>query len=271
MSLLDGEAVLLPRREISLHVRSGSLRGAFFPTSWAELLLIGRAPSNHIVLPHRLVSAHHCLLVRLWPGIKFLLLDARSRHGTWVNDRPVERSEVTLGDRISIGPFNLEFVDAVSVQRPPYAERPAADRPALFGLEPHRRKGPPVPLPPASATVVGSSRQAHVRVKDPTVTDFHCLIATQPRDDGRAPVLIDLRSDNGTYVKREPIHRKRLHPNNIITLGRSQFILRRSADLRPVSAHPRVTPAAPHPGLPTPTSSPRAARARHRPASGPMG
>ena len=270
MSLLDGEAVFLPRREISLHVRSGALRGEFFPTSGAELLLIGRGPSNHIVLPHRLVSAHHCLLVRLWPGIKFLLLDARSRHGTLVNGRRCERSVVTLGDRLTIGPFDIDFADTVSVQRPPYAERPAAHRPPVFALAPFRGNGEAVPLRPASATVLGSSRQAHVRVKDPTASDFHCLVATQPVDDGRAPVLIDLRSENGTYVKREPIHRKRLHPNNIITLGRSQFILRREAELRPAAAHPRVTPAAPRPGLPTPIPSPRAARSARRPPTGPM-
>lgn len=270
MSLLDGDVVLLPQREISLHVRTGPLRGAFFPTSWCDLLLVGRAPSNHIVLPHGLVSAHHLLLVRQRPGIKFLLLDARSRHGTSVNGQQVARAVVGLGDRITVGAFELDFVDTVSVQRPPYAARPSAERPAVFALEPRAARGAAAVLPPASATVIGRDRLAHLRVKDPFVSEFHCLLATQSAADGRAPVLIDLRSDNGTFVKRMPIHRKRVRPGHVITVGSTQFVLRRLADRRPAAAAPRVTPAAPRPGLPAPAARPSAARSRRRGAAGPL-
>ena len=244
MAAIEGNEVVLPRREISLYMRRGPLRGEFFPTSWSELLVIGRAPSSHIVLPHPTVSSTHCLLVRLRPGIRFLLIDARSRQGTLVNGRAIVKQVVAPGDRIGIGAFDLEFTDTVSLQRPSYMARPAAGRPPVFALVPHRPSGLPVALPPSSVTVLGSSRLAHVRVKDRFVSDFHSLIATHPSDDGRAPVLIDLHGDNGTYVKTEAIHRKRLHPNNIITLGKSQLIVRRASALdEPASACPRVTPA----------------------------
>lgn len=250
VALVDAQDVLLPHREISLHVRAGPLRGAFFPTSWCDLLLLGRAPSNHLMLPHEMVSAHHCLLVRQRPGIKFQVLDARSRQGTWVNGQRVAKAVVGLGDQLAIGPFELEFVDTVSVQRPPYDLRPAASRPPVFAIAPWKRPGEPVVLPSASATVVGCDRLAHLRVKDPSVSDFHCLIATHPVEDGRAPVLIDLRSEGGTFVKRMPVHRKRIRPKHIITVGRSHFVLCRTADVRPAAPIARAAAAPPLPGLP---------------------
>ncbi|MFW6161959.1 MAG: FHA domain-containing protein, partial [Planctomycetota bacterium] len=141
VALVDAQDVLLPRREISLHVSEGPLRGAFFPTSWCDLLLLGRAPSNHVVLPHEMVSAHHCLLVRQRPGIKFRVIDARSRHGTWVNGQQTVKAVVGLGDKLAIGPFEMEFVDSVSVQRPPYDVRPAARRRPVFAVAPWKGPG----------------------------------------------------------------------------------------------------------------------------------
>jgi len=267
----DEPSVLMPRREISLHVRRGPLRGSFFPTSWCDLLLIGRAPSNHIVLPHPQTSAHHCLLVRLRPGIRFLLIDARSRHGTRVNGERVSHAIVVPGDAIAVGAFELGLVDRVSAQRPPYALRPMASRPPVFALAPRRKGGEAVPLPAASATVIGRDPLAHLRVKDDAVSDFHCLVATQPHDDGRAPVVVDLWSGNGTFVKTLAVHRKRLHPGNLLTIGRTQLVLRRAAEVQPPASAPvRVTPSAPRPGVPVPSARPHAARSRRHRGAGPL-
>ena len=58
---------------------------------------------------------------------------------------------------------------------------------------------------------------------------------------------------------------------NILTIGRTQFVLRRAAEVQPPASAPvRVTPAAPRPGVPIPSSRPLAARSRRRGRADPL-
>ncbi|MFW6108644.1 MAG: FHA domain-containing protein, partial [bacterium] len=237
----EGRAI--PGTGVALRVRNGPLRGQSFPVPTTHALLIGRAPSNHIVLPHRHVSANHCLLAPQGPGEGLALIDARSRLGTQVNRREVIKGTVGLGDVITIGPVELDLVQTPPGQRPASPARPSADHAPRVDLLALDDQELVEPLPPASATLVGRGHLAHVSVDDPFVSTFHCLIALDPLDDDRRPFVIDLHSQNGTHVNGRSIHRKHMRLSDVLTVGRVQFTLR---------LHEEGWPATPEPELEAP-------------------
>jgi pSer/pThr/pTyr-binding forkhead associated (FHA) protein len=67
----------------------------------------GRDTSNSIVLPTPLVSRWHAVIE--WSTRGFVLVDAGSTNGTYVNGELVRRRRLDDGDRISIGPFDFGF------------------------------------------------------------------------------------------------------------------------------------------------------------------
>lgn len=83
---------------------NGTVEGA----SLSGRILIGRRPSNHVVVDDPAVSRIHA-----WVDTadrQFCITDAGSRTGTFVNGQRVAgKLELTDGDRISIGPASLIF------------------------------------------------------------------------------------------------------------------------------------------------------------------
>ena len=71
---------------------------------------IGRQMDNHIVLSSAKVSKRHCvLLVR---ANEVLLRDDTSTNGTFVNGSMVRRQEIKSGDKVGVGDFVMELVQA---------------------------------------------------------------------------------------------------------------------------------------------------------------
>lgn len=66
-----------------------------------DIVMVGRAPSNHIVIDHLTVSAQHALLLRVRDSYWLKDLDATNR--TQINDIPVTEAELNDGDRIRFG------------------------------------------------------------------------------------------------------------------------------------------------------------------------
>jgi transcriptional regulator with GAF, ATPase, and Fis domain len=91
------EDLLLPPSLVAL---SGRLQGQTFDLT-GDGLAIGRHPSNDLAIPDAAVSRHHCVLRRIPAGWRVADLD--SRHGTFVNGRPVHEEEVRHGDVLGIG------------------------------------------------------------------------------------------------------------------------------------------------------------------------
>ncbi len=80
----------------------------------AELLLegdvlnLGRAPDNHIVVNDQRVSRYHCVLKR--QGTDYVLEDTGSPNGTYVNgERIVRLRALKSGDVVLVGPMKLTF------------------------------------------------------------------------------------------------------------------------------------------------------------------
>ncbi|MFW6162964.1 MAG: FHA domain-containing protein [Planctomycetota bacterium] len=243
---------------LSVYVRSGPSSGQVFPLPDAGVTLIGRNASNHVVLLDRRVSANHCVLRPKRSGEAFVLLDARSRHGTTLNGRRVEKGLVGFGDVLTMGPFELEVVETPPGQYEVPPARPAAARPTRFEIAPRGWRKEGRPLPPGSATVMGRGPFCHIGVDDAFASACHCVLCLDPTDDGRMPFVIDLYSSNGTYINRRPIHRKHLLPGDVLVIGDHQFKLRRleAEEAAPPEPEVEIPPAPPRQRVATTTVMP---------------
>ena len=76
-----------------------------------ERVLIGRRPFNTIMVPDPEVSRIHA-----WIGVRdgaYVLFDAGSRAGTWVNDQKVTQPQRLVdGDEIHVGPARIVYHDS---------------------------------------------------------------------------------------------------------------------------------------------------------------
>ena len=72
-----------------------------------DIVMIGRAPSNQIVIDHPTVSAQHALLLRT--GASYSLKDLDSTNGTWINGVFVTDADLKDGDTIRFGSIIAVF------------------------------------------------------------------------------------------------------------------------------------------------------------------
>ena len=70
-----------------------------------DVLTIGRAPDNDVVLDSPVVSRHHAIVRR--EGERFFLRDLHTPNGTFVNGRRVGRAWLKPGDQVRIGPYRF--------------------------------------------------------------------------------------------------------------------------------------------------------------------
>ncbi|MDJ0837805.1 MAG: sigma 54-interacting transcriptional regulator [Acidobacteriota bacterium] len=86
----------------------GSLDGDSFLLS-GEDFFIGRHGDNQLCIRHPSVSRQHCVVRR--DGDGFSLEDLESRHGTVVNDKPIQKHHLVHGDVVKVGDAQLRFQD----------------------------------------------------------------------------------------------------------------------------------------------------------------
>jgi pSer/pThr/pTyr-binding forkhead associated (FHA) protein len=67
----------------------------------ADVITVGRASLNHVVIDDPTVSAQHAMLMRL--GHSYRLRDLRSTNGTQINGVPITEAELKDGDKILFG------------------------------------------------------------------------------------------------------------------------------------------------------------------------
>jgi hypothetical protein len=91
----------------SLQPMGGEMAGRDFPLT-KTLISIGRGLDNDLVIDDARVSRHHAQIT--FRHGHYLLRDQRSTNGTFVNDQPIETVVLASNDRISIGGFELVFM-----------------------------------------------------------------------------------------------------------------------------------------------------------------
>jgi pSer/pThr/pTyr-binding forkhead associated (FHA) protein len=114
-----------------------------------DIVMIGRAPSNQIVIDHPTVSAHHAVLLRT--GASYSLKDLNSANGTQVNVDFVTDAELKDGDTIRFGSVIAVFAGAY---RKPSSSQ--GIRKFWMSISDHKRKphiprikGKPIPKRPS--------------------------------------------------------------------------------------------------------------------------
>ncbi len=80
--------------------------GAELPLG-GDVLHLGRAPDNHIVVNDQRVSRHHAVLK--WEGKNYVLEDVGSASGTYVNEQRIERHVLAQGDVIRLGQTSFTY------------------------------------------------------------------------------------------------------------------------------------------------------------------
>lgn len=96
----------LPNDVASLVVRAGSQAGAAFALR-TDVTRLGRHPDSEIILDDITVSRRHAELVRVGDG--YVLRDAGSLNGTYVNGERVDEAQLRQGDELQVGKFRLVF------------------------------------------------------------------------------------------------------------------------------------------------------------------
>ncbi|NDA76489.1 MAG: FHA domain-containing protein, partial [Actinobacteria bacterium] len=77
-----------------------------------NLTKLGRHPESDISLDDISVSRRHAEIAR--QGSEYVLRDAGSLNGTYVNQKPVESTVLQQGDEIQIGRFRLIYLGPAS-------------------------------------------------------------------------------------------------------------------------------------------------------------
>lgn len=90
----------------SLVVRNGPQAGTALALS-ARLTRLGRHPDSEISLDDITVSRRHAEIERTSEG--YVVRDAGSLNGTYVNQRRVESAVLQQGDELQVGKFRLVF------------------------------------------------------------------------------------------------------------------------------------------------------------------
>lgn len=98
----------LPSEVGVLIVRAGGQAGARFPLS-EDITRLGRHPDSEISLDDITVSRRHAEIERTPDG--YVVSDAGSLNGTYVNQERVDRIVLRHGDELQIGKFRLVFFE----------------------------------------------------------------------------------------------------------------------------------------------------------------
>jgi len=98
----------LPRGAATLMVRSGAQAGERFLLS-STITRLGRHPDSEISLDDVSVSRRHAEIERR--GAEYVIRDAGSLNGTYVNQQRVDSLVLHQGDEVQVGRFRLLFLE----------------------------------------------------------------------------------------------------------------------------------------------------------------
>ncbi len=115
ISLADIEALgALPTGSAFLVVHRGALEGVRFPLDVrkTEPITIGRSPESGVFLDDVTVSRKHASLE--FNGATWVITDAGSLNGTYVNRKRVDSQELAENDEVQIGKYRFVYLSAAT-------------------------------------------------------------------------------------------------------------------------------------------------------------
>lgn len=99
--------------------------------------LLGRSEMSDVVIDNQYVSKHHALLV--WAENAVMLLDLKSRNGTYVNSKRVERQVLQNNDVLSLGDYRIKLILPIVGKGHSATELDVADTARMRNLADARR------------------------------------------------------------------------------------------------------------------------------------
>jgi len=194
---------------------------------------VGRSPGNTIQLVDDTISRNHCSIETSEDGA---IVTDLSSNGTLLNGSRCERSTISAGDIIGIGPWSARIcLDAqrnddtvVDDHRPTqilsYDERTkriSEERIFITASSPRQK-----PLRRAftqGEIAIGSHAGSDLALCDDYVSRRHCkIVATED-----ALMLIDLGSTNGTFIEGARVDRSRLPDEGVFMVGKTRLRFQR--------------------------------------------
>ncbi len=195
-----------------------------------EILSIGRARDNDIVIENLAVSRNHAR-IRRQDG-SFVLTDLNSANGTYVNGSRINKSEVKDGDLVTVGKHTLVFVmDADPPETPDGPPPPIDDdhdgpptsKPqsrvregaiGLLSVTKGKQTGAQFALSKTEQSI-GRANDNDIRLHDWFVSKRHAVILKK----GDTYTLKDLQSWRGTTVNGNSITEIELSDGDEIVVG----------------------------------------------------
>jgi ABC-type multidrug transport system ATPase subunit len=164
-------------------------------------ITIGRAPDCGLIIPSRVISAHHAMLQRGADGTYTLSTDPRAPNSFTYGGAPVRQHTFRHGDTLFIGSY--ESGEYASMR---YA--------APFGAAAARSV--PMELPLGGVATIGRDPASTYCLPSPIVSWHHARL----HRDAAGVVLEDLGSTNGSYVNLARVARtQRLAHGNVVQIG----------------------------------------------------
>lgn len=173
-----------------------------------KTLTVGRESGNDVVLLDPSVSRRHATIERTAEGYR--IVDLGSGNGILKDGERVAGLDIKSGTVVTLGEYTLRF---------------ELDAPATGAAETQAKLiliggGESVAHALADGeTLVGRSSAAAIRVSEPLVSSSHCKIVKR----GSVFALVDLGSENGTYVNGVRIKEKELEQGTQIRIGPLTF------------------------------------------------
>jgi hypothetical protein len=79
-----------------------------------EILFVGRAPDNHLVIKSEKVSSRHCSIKKM-SDTEYLISDLGSSNGTFVNGRRILQSTVNESDELRLASYPVDIKIVLSL------------------------------------------------------------------------------------------------------------------------------------------------------------
>ncbi|MBT3182504.1 MAG: sigma 54-interacting transcriptional regulator [Deltaproteobacteria bacterium] len=191
-------------------------------------ITIGRSRSNALRFLDDEISREHCII---YSDNGKTFLEDLSTNGTHINGELTRHSELSAGDRITIGPWTLNVIKRVTasptktvisntlathvIDSNPTHKR-AKSRRIEFTIESPNSSLMKRRLISDNITL-GSDDSCDLKIDDAFVSRKHCRII----NNGNELQLIDLASTNGTLVDKIRISKTALPPKGHFNIGQS--------------------------------------------------
>jgi len=194
------------------------------PPFWVveRLYKIGSAAHNHLVLDQEGIAPVHAHLEV--SDDKTFLKDNGSETGSFVNGQKVTDAEIQPGDRIRLGPVEIEVL--ASSEEPDSNQALGRDLPPKTESDPWRLvatgswlSGQTYIIPQDGCSIIGRSKQCDIVIPGTHLSRRHAEL----RPQGGSLHIKDLGSVNGTYLNDKPITQSLAHGGDQLRLDVYSF------------------------------------------------